>query len=125
MSVISPLSSAVARALSAALEAEAMETVRVIQDEKLSGQVLNSISGRLRAGVRYAMPDPLSVVIGVDPGEVPYAAFHEYGFIGTETVRGHVRHVNYPGRSYLRSTIEERRDILRERLAAAVRSALP
>jgi len=119
-----PFSAAVAAALAQAIEAEAQETVRVIQDEKLSGQILQSVSGRLRAGVRYELADPLTAVIGVDAGEVPYAAYQEYGFTGTETVRGHKRQVNYPGRSYLRSTLAERQDGIRERLQAAVREAL-
>jgi phage gpG-like protein len=61
---------------------------------KLSGQKLQSRSGRLQRSI--------AVTAGTDAGDVlsvsvtanaPYAALHEYGFRGSETIRAHVRRI--------------------------------
>jgi phage gpG-like protein len=97
---------------------------------KLSGQMLQSRSGRLQRSVAVMAVagegDALSVSVTV---AAPYAALHEYGFRGSETIRGHVRRITqafgrpitakaidvrsysravvYPERSFLRSALNE------------------
>lgn len=76
------------------LERIAAMLQRDIVDVRLAGQVLGVRSGRLgRSIVVSAVAedgDSLSVDIS---GDAPYAAFHEYGFQGVETVRAHVRRI--------------------------------
>jgi phage gpG-like protein len=88
---------------------------------KLSGQVLQARSGRLQRSIAVSAVagegDVLSVSVRAD---APYAALHEYGFRGGETIRAHVRRitqaidvrsyggaVTYPERSFLRSALRE------------------
>jgi phage gpG-like protein len=97
---------------------------------KLSGQVLQSRSGRLARSIAVSAVagegDALSVSVSAD---APYAALHEYGFQGSETIRAHVRRITqafgrpiaakaidvrpysravaYPERSFLRSALAE------------------
>jgi hypothetical protein len=98
--------------------------------DKLGGEVLHSRSGRLAAGVAFDVAssgDSASVALGI--ADVPYAAYQEYGFHGTETVRAHLRtikeafgraiaprqvavrsfarRVDYPAHSFLRSALAE------------------
>lgn len=98
--------------------------------DKLGGQVLQQRSGRLAAALDAAIDntaDGAGVSVGVT--DVPYAAFQEYGFHGTETVRAHLRtireafgrpiapraiavgthsrRVDYPAHSYLRSALDD------------------
>jgi hypothetical protein len=98
--------------------------------DNLGGQILHRRSGRLTAGVDLAMTatsDGVSASLGID--DVPYAAYQEYGFHGTETVRAHLRtirqafgrgisprdvtvrsftrRVDYPAHSFLRSALDE------------------
>jgi hypothetical protein len=111
-----------------------MQTLGVaLQDrvrDKLGGEVLHSRSGRLAAGVAFDVAssgDSASVALGI--ADVPYAAYQEYGFHGTETVRAHLRtikeafgraiasrqvavrsyprRVDYPAHSYLRSALAD------------------
>ena len=115
--------------------------------EKLSGDVLNNRTGQLRASVHSEMQSDENGVMGVVGANTPYAAYQEYGFVGTEQVREHLRtmrmvfgrmletpksvlvksfsrNVNYPGRSYLRSTLDEQADQIRADLEAAAQGAL-
>jgi hypothetical protein len=100
------------------------DTVR----DNLGGKVLRKRSGRLAAGVDVAVTsagNDVGVAVGI--AGVPYAAYQEYGWHGTETVRAHLRtikeafgrpiapravtvrsfarRVDYPAHSYLRSAL--------------------
>jgi phage gpG-like protein len=98
--------------------------------EKLSGEVLNNRTGQLRASIHSQLESTDTSVIGVVGANTPYAAFQEYGFVGVEQVREHMRkltqafgrpvatprdimikahqrQVNYPAHSYLRSSLAE------------------
>jgi hypothetical protein len=100
------------------------DTVR----DNLGGKVLRKRSGRLTAGVDVAVTsagNDVGVSVGV--ADVPYAAYQEFGFHGTETMRAHLRtikeafgrpiapravavrsfarRVDYPAHSYLRSAL--------------------
>lgn len=106
-----------------------------IQRQKLQGQVLNHRSGWLSSHVVAAPVEDLGtsarVTVGVSTSAVPYAAIHEFGFHGTEQVKAHTRIqtmcfgrsiepvtvevgafsrvMNMPERSYMRSSLRERR----------------
>lgn len=103
-----------------------------IQRNKLQGQVLNHRSGWLSSHVHSTTTQvgpKVTTIVGVDGNAVPYAAIHEYGGkihipevinklmvfeSGGETVFT-MRHkaftVNMPERSYMRSSLKERRDL--------------
>lgn len=156
------------------------ELERKVKAEKLSGQVLNVITGRLRASISHGAPNSVSrfesdadraiYYVGTN---VKYGAVHEYGFDGMVPVRpyirhsyvvdyklkpmsqrkiaskfdgeiiyssdsyrrvlgdvtgyahvnGFLRHMKMPARSYLRSSLEEMRGTITERLSMALKSA--
>jgi hypothetical protein len=98
---------------------------------KLSGEVLTRQSGRLSAGVAAVVDegaDALSLRLGIS-GDVPYAAYQEFGFRGQEAVRAylrrvkqafgraiaerevvvksHTRRVDYPAHSFVRAALAE------------------
>lgn len=97
---------------------------------KLQGGVLQSRSGRLARALALdaeTTEEGIAIRLSVDPAEVPYAGFQEYGFRGTETVGAHLRtirkvfgrpvaphqvtvrsytrRVDYPAHSFLRSAL--------------------
>jgi len=136
----------VRQALERAVETEALNLVRIVKEDKLSGQVLGQRTHRLRDSVHMLAlesdADTVEAAVGVNLKDAKYAAFWEYGFTGIEQVRehtrkitqafgrpidertilvrAHARHVDQPPRSYLRSTLGEEADGIRARLRAAV-----
>lgn len=115
---------------------------------KVSGDVLNVRTGRLRRSISVtkgqANQDGYSVTVGTN---VKYAAAHEYGFNGTVTVpahmrmvrtawgrpvraptqhmvRQHSRRLNLPERSFARSSYEELRPQMSAQLQTFVTNAL-
>ncbi|CAJ6333803.1 Mu-like prophage protein gpG [Burkholderia pseudomallei] len=106
--------------------------VHVVAD-KLSGQVLNVRTGRLRRSVNQAVTTTDTTIIGVVSTPVEYAPPNEYGFRGVVTVKEHLRQVtqafgkplttpvtatvrehpmkmNLPERSFLRTALADQRD---------------
>jgi len=140
----------VRQALERAVTTEALNLVRIVKEDKLSGQVLGQRTHRLRDAVHMLGLDSrqssIAAAVGVNLADAKYAAFWEYGFTGVEqirehlrritqafgrpidprtvTVRAHARHVDQPARSYLRSTLAEEAAGIRERLHAAVSVAI-
>lgn len=99
---------------------------------KLGGAVLQRRSGRLAGAVMLDIEtsgEGIGARLSVDPAAVPYAAYQEFGFRGTETVRAqlrtikqafgraiaerqvlvasHSRRVDYPAHSFLRAALNE------------------
>ncbi len=99
---------------------------------KLDGAVLQRRSGRLAGAVAFEIEtsgEGIGARLGVDPVAIPYAAYQEFGFRGTETVRAqlrtikqafgrpiaerqvpvasHDRRVDYPAHSFLRAALDE------------------
>ena len=122
-----------ARLLHAAgVEADAFETVVV--SEKLSGGVLKQRTGALAGSVFKEVTetgDGTQVTIGAN---TPYARIHEYGGViepkNALALKFQIdgkwvfaKRVVMPERSYLRSTLAERADIIRAELARAVAGA--
>jgi phage gpG-like protein len=95
---------------------------------KLSGEILSPRSGRLRDSLQASPIGDFGAAI-YSSGDVKYAAAHEFGFEGNETVSAHAReirkvfgkaidaksifvaefsrHIRLPERSYLRSSFDE------------------
>ena len=97
--------------------------VEDIQENKLSGQVLNARSGRLRDSIAASLTingNRVSAGVGSD---IPYAAIHEYG--GT-ILRARLKPYSIvePERSYLRSTLNEQSDDMAAELTKAVMEAI-
>jgi phage gpG-like protein len=105
-------------------------------DRNLSGGVLKSRTGTLRASLVVGSGEGIG---GSITATAPYAAFQEYGFSGTETVRAHLRarrkggsapvraysrKVDYPAHSFLRSALAEMAPDIRQTIADAVAEVL-
>ena len=133
----------------AVLEEEAARLADIVKNEKLEGGVLNRRTGQLQKSIHFGVETEGDVdigYIGANTDEAKYAAYHEYGFTGTEQVREHVRRISeafgkplktprdvlvaahqrkvkYPARSYLRSTLAENIDRIEGRLHQAADDA--
>jgi len=125
--------------------ADLMIRLRDRVDGNLSGGVLNARSGALRASLAASLGQAGGLSADVS-ASTPYAAFQEYGFSGSESVRAHLRlvsqafgrpinpvaaqvgpysrTVDYPAHSYLRSALAELSAEIRTGIEAAVAGAL-
>ena len=117
-----------------------------VKQGKLTGQALNVRTGRLRRSIHPELTSSPTDVTGIVGTNVVYAAVHEYGFSGTETVKAHLRtikqawghaiepkqvnvrthsrQVNIPERSFLRSTLNEQSSQILQDLTKAVDDAI-
>lgn len=119
-----------------------------IKNDKLTGQVLNVRTGRLRRSINAEFQELGDGLIqGLVGTNVPYAKIHEFGFNGEQqvkeymqkrkqvfgrmlkdpiqvTIRAHVRKINLPERSFMRSALEELRPEIIEELQAATKRGL-
>lgn len=116
--------------------------------EKVSGDVLQSRSGALRASIVAEMTETEGAV-GVTVGsDLPYSGFQEYGFTGVETVSAHLRtikqafgrplrggekqiavrdytrKIDYPAHSFLRAALADMQPEIADALDAAVAEAV-
>lgn len=142
---------AVIARLKAEMQAETINLLAYVEDNKLSGQVLNQRSGALkRSGYTefQSTEDEIAGVIGFGSGlstsqnTVPYAAIHEFGgTINVPAVDGKLmvfqkagqtifttKHVAFtvhmPARPYLGPSIDENREGILARLQTAVNEEL-
>lgn len=112
---------------------------RESKENKLSGQVLNVRTGRLRRSINTEVSAEADRVVGTVGTNVEYAAAHEYGFAGIvtvrehlrravsgqdSTVRTHTRRMNLAERSFLRSALADMADPIRREFEAAAQRAL-
>lgn len=118
----------------------------IIQD-KLSGQVLNKRTGKLQQSIAEAVTSANSDVIGrvFSSGDVKYAAIHEYGghtkahiieatngkalafMMGGKQV--FFKRVNHPGsnmpeRSFMRSSLKDKKPYIETQIQAAANEAI-
>lgn len=120
---------------------------RHVVADKLSGQVLNVKTGRLRRSINQAVEGKgTAEVSGTVGTNVVYARAFELGYSGPEAVKAHMRqmnvafgkpvknpreiqvgaftrHVDIKQRSFLRSALEDMTPQIRLDLAAAVKRA--
>jgi hypothetical protein len=114
-------------------------------DGNLSGGILNARTGTLRASLAVGLQQGGGITATVS-ASAPYAAFQEYGFSGSESVRAHLRlqtqafgrpirpveaqvrtysrRVDYPAHSYLRSALADLSGDISDGIAAALAGAL-
>ena len=115
-----------------------------VRDVKLSGGVLNPRSGKLRSSITYTMQGGGTMqYVDVTSQGVPYAKIHEYGGIvnipeiqpknaralhfvsgGADiyAARTQAHAVTIPERSFMRSTTDEQRQPITDRLSSAVQN---
>lgn len=111
----------------------AVDVTAHVKGNKLSGQVLNVQTGRLRRSVNYRVTETSTGIEARVGTNVEYARIHEFGFKGTVnvrehmrngkqayTVRAHTRRVNLPQRSFLRSSLSDMRQDIDSRIARVV-----
>jgi len=70
-----------------------LQLQKKVVSEKLSGQVLNVRTGRLRRSVDNTIVETPGAISGVVSTNVEYAPIHEYGFEGTVSVKAHLRQI--------------------------------
>lgn len=112
---------------------------RKSKQDKLSGQVLQVRTGRLRRSINVKMRETQDAVVGTVGTNVSYARPHEFGFQGVVTVREHLRQaksgksfrvrahprkVDLPERSFLRSALAELVPVIRDELQQATQRAI-
>jgi phage gpG-like protein len=125
----------------------AIELENYVKRDKLSGQVLNAVTGRLRRSIHSDVKVVGDTVVGrvFSSGDVPYADIQEFGgrtsphdifpvkaqalaFMqnGKMAFYKHVRHPGskIPERSYLRSALADKRDHIVEEMTKAVEEGL-
>lgn len=131
LAVFDRLQTGFARTVRQAVLSAAIMVTAKVKDEKLSGQVLNVRSGRLRRSINYRVVSDGDAMVDARVGtNVEYAPIHEFGFDGDQKVRAHMRkgrpvvahtrHVKLPERSFLRSTLREEKDHIDQMIASAL-----
>ena len=118
-----------------------------VKQEKLSGQVLKTVSGRLKRSIQSDVRTDGEIVRGrvFSSGDVPYAGIHEFGgrtsphdilpvkakalafmYNGKLTFAKIVHHPGsiMPERSYLRSSLDDKKSQIVTELTQAVTEAL-
>lgn len=109
------------------------------KQNKLSGQVLNVKTGRLRRSINTKITETDTGVQGSVGTNVEYAHAHEYGFQGTVSVREHLRtsvlgnkfivrshnmNMNVPEKSFLRSALSDMAGPIRQEFENAAQRAI-
>lgn len=119
-----------------------------VKRDKLSGQVLNVRTGRLRRSITYRVAQAGTLTVAGYVGtNVKYARRFEKGFTGTETVKEHLRkqtkawgrpmdppkevtvrsfsrQVDVPAKSFLASALTEMRPEVRAGIDTAVKASI-
>lgn len=91
---VSSLPAAVLQAGARGLARALLQTAGVVQNQYLTGPRpahLAEVTGRLRKSITTEVTQTADNVIGKIGSNVPYAAFHEFGFVGVQNVRQHLR----------------------------------
>lgn len=129
------------KALVVKVTALAMKLQAKVVNDKLSGQVLNRVTGKLARSIFNEIEDTPEKVVGkvASSGDVKYARRLEMGFHGTEDVKEHIRHsvlgkaytvraftrqANTPERPFLRSALADMKEEILAELHAAATQAI-
>ena len=102
-----------------------------VKEDKLSGQVLNVRTNRLRSSISKVVTEQTNEISAFVGTNVVYAAIHEYGGqvrtrLGTGKISSKLHGKAFavmPERSFLRSALEDFRQNIRDELQAAVNRA--
>lgn len=121
-----------------AIERQSFKLASKVKAQKLSGQVLNVRTGRLRRSINHRIEEHGARIVGHVGTTVEYAKKHEFGLSSVVTVREHLRkakggqsvtvrahgqRVNLPERSFLRSALAESLPDIRAALQQAAQEA--
>jgi hypothetical protein len=128
--------------LLAEITKQALDLQRYVVTEKLSGQVLNKITGKLASSIQHDVTDSGSSIIGrvYSNNSVSYAAAQEFGaqipdrypvnakalhfFVGGQEVFAKfARGFTLRERSFLRSSLSDKKDQIIAGMTAAVQKA--
>ena len=123
-----------------------IELQRVVQQDKLSGQVLRSRSGSLKSSIDVKVDQSGGAITASVFSESRYAGAQEYGFAGTVRVRASLRRIreafgrpiaektisvraydrrmDLPERSFLRSALDDMTPAIRNEVEAALAQAV-
>jgi len=125
------------------------QTIRLQRDivtQKLQGQVLRVRTGTLQRSIDQVTTESGDTVTGMAWTNVKYAARHEFGFTGTESVKAHMRkikqafgrpiaekeiavkafsrNIKYPARSFMRSALHDAEQRIIEALRLATHQGI-
>lgn len=127
------------RDLRTAVQRLAIKAQARVKGDKLTGQVLHVRTGTLRRSINQRVEQTEQGTYATVGTNVRYAAIHEFGFTGAQNVRehvrklktggvahvrGHVRKVVMPRRSFLMSTLQDMEAEIQSTLRAAVLKGL-
>jgi phage gpG-like protein len=121
----------------------ALDLQRHVVEDKLQGQVLNRITGKLASSIQHNVTDNGSSIIGrvYSNNSVKYAAIHEFGGSipdrypvnakamhwqvgGRDVFAKFAKGFTLPSRSFLRSSLADFRDRIVDGMTEAVRKAV-
>ena len=126
-------------ALRAEVQKAALALTAHVKQDKLTDQVLRVRTGRLRRSITQRVEVEGSRVMGYVGTNVEYAAAHEYGIRGSIgvrehlrrskqgkqfSVRAHLRNVNIPERSFLRSALADMKEQIVNGMVTAIQDAV-
>ena len=127
---------------------QGLELQRHIVADKLTGQVLNVVTGALRRSIQLAMSQDGDLMRATvySAGDVKYARIHEFGFSGVEHVVAHTRMqtqvfgrvvspfqvnvgahdrmMNMPQRSFMRTGLADRQEPATKAIMDAVMAGM-
>ena len=130
--------------LLAVINSLALQLEAHVKQDKLEGQVLNKVTGKLQGSIMSDVEDDASRIIGrgYSSTAVNYAAIHEYGgwipdrypvngevlhwvnAAGQDVFAKFARGFNMPERSFLRTSLEDYRSRIIEGMTKAVQEAI-
>lgn len=132
----------IAQAVKQSIGRSTLKLLNKVKREKLSGQILNVRTGRLRRSITQKIIESSDAYSGIVGTNVEYAAGHEYGFKGSVNVREHLRtvkqawgksiqpkkvlikahsrQVDLPEKSFLRSALQDMRTEIKADLQMSI-----
>jgi phage gpG-like protein len=124
----------VQKSLVAAMSRATIDLARYVKEQKLTGQVLNVRTGRLRRSITPKVEEKDDEIVGTVGTNVRYARTHEFGFKGVVQVkaherkikgkpimvRAHARNMDIPARPFLNPSLQERWPTYKDWLGKAV-----
>ena len=137
---------AAASGIARAITQLGIDLQRKIQDEELSGQILAVRTGALKSSINLQIDQDDEGIAATVSSNSGYASVHEYGFVGTVTVKASLRRITeafghpisektinvgpyrrrmeLPERSFMRSALEDMDPAIRDEVEAALLEAL-
>jgi phage gpG-like protein len=121
-----------------AIQRAALDLMSYVKAQKLTGQVLNVRTGRLRRSITQRVEvEAGGKIVGLVGTNVSYGRVHELGFKGRVNVRGHTRkvkgkavpirahsrQVDIPKRPFLGPSLNEKMPVYRQWMQDAIKGA--